>query len=190
VGVEIERKFLVSDDSWRALTTHSQRLVQGYLTGRNPGLPEVMDGRDGLAESMGGRDRPQTVVGACSVRVRVGGDAAWLNIKSAVAGVERAEYEYAIPRADAEQMLARFCPAVVEKIRHHVPHAGRTFEVDEFEGANAGLIVAELELEAVDTPFERPAWLGREVSERRRYYNLHLLDYPYSRWSEAERNGE
>lgn len=164
MAVEIERKFLLSGDGWRASVAHSQRLIQGYLA------------------PAGG--------GACSVRVRIGGDAAWLNIKSAVAGVERAEFEYAIPRPDAEQMLGRFCRGVVEKIRHHVPHAGRMFEVDEFGGDNAGLIVAELELEAADAPFERPAWLGREVSDKSRYYNLHLLDYPYSRWSAAERSGE
>ena len=167
MATEIERKFLVAADEWRASVTRSQRMTQGYLT------------RAGTARGP-----------ACSVRVRIAGDAAWLNIKSAIAGIERREYEYAVPVVDAARMLAEFCPGVVEKIRHYVPHGGRTFEVDEFLGDNAGLIVAELELEAVDTPFERPAWLGREVSERRRYYNLHLLDYPYSRWSEAERNGE
>jgi adenylate cyclase len=164
VGVEIERKFLVAGDAWRSAVARSQRLVQGYL------MPSG--------------------TGACSVRVRIGGDLAWLNIKSAIAGVERAEYEYPIPRADAEQMLQRFCTGAIEKIRHHVPHAGRTFEVDEFGGENAGLIVAELELETADAQFERPAWLGREVSHLRRYYNLHLVDHPYARWSAAERNGE
>jgi adenylate cyclase len=208
VGIEIERKFLLADDSWRDSIARSQRLVQGYLTpGRSPSAPdrspsaaEAMDGQERSAEAKDGRERPSMATdgqerpasshGACSVRVRIGGDAAWLNIKSAVAGVERAEYEYVIPRADAEQMLERFCAGVVEKIRHHVPHAGRTFEVDEFVGDNVGLIVAELELEAVDAHFERPSWLGREVSDRRRYYNLHLLDHPYARWSAAERNGE
>jgi adenylate cyclase len=172
MGIEIERKFLLADDSWRGSVTHSQRLIQGYLSG--PAAGDV---------------RPAGKAG-CSVRVRIGGEAAWLNIKSAVAGVERAEYEYAIPRTDAEQMLDRFCAGVVEKIRHHVPHAGRTFEIDEFAGDNAGLIVAELELEAADVRFERPAWLGREVSDQIRYYNLHLLEHPYSSWSAAERNGE
>jgi len=164
VGIEIERKFLLAGDGWRKSVVRSQRLVQGYL------MPAG--------------------TGRCSVRVRVGGDLAWLNIKSALAGVERAEYEYPLPRADAEQMLERFCAGAIEKIRHHVPHAGRTFEVDEFGGENAGLIVAELELDAVDAHFERPAWLGPEVSHLRRYYNLHLVDHPYARWSAAERNGE
>ena len=164
MGIEIERKFLLAGDAWRSGIARSQRLVQGYL------LPSG--------------------AGACSVRVRIGGDLAWLNIKSAIAGVERAEYEYSIPRNDAEQMLQRFCTGAIEKIRHHVPYAGRTFEVDEFGGENAGLIVAELELETADAQFERPAWLGSEVSNLRRYYNLHLVDHPYARWSAAERNGE
>jgi adenylate cyclase len=168
MGVEIEHKFLLADDSWRPGVSHSQRLVQGYLTTTHAGVAAP----------------------GCSVRVRIGGDMAWLNIKSAVAGVERSEFEYAIPQADAEQMLQQFCHGTVEKIRHHVAHGGRIFEIDEFAGVNAGLIVAELELEAADAPFVRPPWLGREVSDRRRYYNLHLLDHPYSRWTAAERNGD
>jgi adenylate cyclase len=165
MGIEIERKFLVADERWRAEAVHSQRLVQGYLTPAEAGLP-------------------------CSVRVRIGGESAWLNIKSAVAGIERREYEYAIPVADAERMLAEFCAGTVDKIRHEVPHGGQLFEVDEFLGANAGLVVAEIELASVDAAFNRPAWLGREVSDRRRYYNLHLLQHPYGRWSEAERAGD
>jgi adenylate cyclase len=167
MGVEIERKFLLAGDAWRAGVVRSQRFVQGYLT------------------RPGGAQPP-----ACSVRVRIGGEAAWLNVKSALAGVERLEYEYPIPRGDAEQMLHRFCRGVVEKIRHDVPYAGVTFEIDEFAGDNAGLIVAEVELASADAQFARPAWLGREVSDRRRYYNLHLVDYPYSRWSAQERNGD
>jgi adenylate cyclase len=167
MAVEIERKFLVAGDAWRAGIARSQRFVQGYLT------------RPGAAQ-------PQ----ACSVRVRIGDGAAWLNIKSAVAGVERLEFEYPIPPGDAEQMLRQFCRGVVEKIRHYVPHGGLTFEIDEFAGDNAGLIVAEVELASADARFERPGWLGREVSDRQRYYNLHLLDYPYSRWSAHERNGD
>jgi adenylate cyclase len=164
---EIERKFLLATDAWRAAVERSQRMDQGYLT------------RVG--------DRPDRL--ACSVRVRIAGDAAWLNIKSAIAGVERLEYEYAIPPADADQMLGAFANGIVGKIRHYVPYAGRTFEVDEFR-RHAGLIVAELELEAADAQFARPPWLGSEVSDKLRYYNLHLLDHPYSHWSAAERAGE
>ena len=168
MATEIERKFLLASDAWRAEVERSQRMEQGYLTrtGRGAGTP------------------------ACSVRVRIAGDLAWLNIKSAIAGVERREYEYAIPVTDAEQMIGEFCDGVVGKIRHYVPYHGRLFEVDEFLGDSAGLIVAELELEATTEHFERPPWLGREVSDKPRYYNLHLLDHPYSHWSAAEREGE
>jgi adenylate cyclase len=166
MAVEIERKFLVVGDEWRAQSQCSLRIVQGYLT------------RAGIAGA------------PCSVRVRIGGDSAWLNIKSAVAGIERREYEYAIPIEDARRMLAEFCTDVVEKVRHHVPHAGAMFEVDEFLGDNAGLVVAELELQSVTDQFPRPSWLGIEVSDRPRYYNVHLLQHPYSRWSAHERAGE
>lgn len=161
MAVEIERKFLVRSDAWRAGVTASRRYVQGYLNG-------------------GGND-------ACSVRVRIGAASAWLSVKAAVAGVSRSEFEYAIPAADAEQMLAQFCPRVVEKVRHLFPWHGLTFEVDEFAGDNAGLVVAEIELPCADAAFARPDWLGREVSAVPRYYNVRLLDHPYSQWSAAER---
>jgi len=177
MAVEIERKFLVVGDDWRAQTQRSQRLVQGYLT-----RSEVSDGRE--------RPLPDGARAACSVRVRIGGDRAWLNIKSAIAGIERREYEYVIPLTDAERMLAEFCPLVMEKIRHHVPFAGAMFEVDEFLGDNAGLIVAELELQSPTDEFPRPSWLGLEVSDRPRYYNVHLLQHPYSRWNARERAGD
>jgi len=124
------------------------------------------------------------------VRVRIGGERAWLNIKSAIAGIERREYEYAIPPADAEKMIAEFCPVVVEKIRHHVPAGRAMFEVDEFLGDNAGLVVAEVELQSPTEEFPRPPWLGLEVSDRPRYYNVHLLQHPYSRWNARERAGD
>lgn len=167
MAIEIERKFLLAGDGWRDAVVRSQRFVQGYLTRPGAGEPP-----------------------ACSVRVRIGGDSAWLNIKAAVSGIERLEFEYPIPRADAEQMLQRFCHGVVEKIRHYVPHAGRTFEIDEFAGDNTGLIVAEVELDSADADFERPQWLGREVSDKLRYYNVHLVDHPYARWRASERNGD
>jgi adenylate cyclase len=147
VPVEIERKFLLRTDAWRAAVTRSERLVQGYLT--------------------------RAGAGSCSVRVRSGDGGAWLNIKAAVAGVERAEFEYAVPKADAEQMLATFCPILVEKVRHHVAVGNSHFEIDEFFGDNAGLLVAEVELVSADAEYERPDWLGREVSDKPRYYNLH-----------------
>ncbi|HSE13644.1 MAG TPA: CYTH domain-containing protein [Rudaea sp.] len=183
MAVEIERKFLVVGDEWREHVQRSQRLVQGYLTpGRSPSAAEAMDGRERpLADSPGA---------GCSVRVRTAGESAWLNVKSAVTGIERREYEYAIPLADAECMLEEFCAAVIKKIRHYVPCAGVMFEVDEFLGDNDGLVVAEIELQSVGEEFPRPAWLGREVSDRPRYYNLHLLQHPYSRWNARERAGD
>jgi len=159
--VEIERKFLLASDAWRRDVSRSEPMAQGYLAG--------------------------PPASRCSVRVRIAGDDAWLNIKSLALGVERDEYEYAIPRADAERMLATLCGERVEKIRHHVTVGGHLFEVDEFIGDNAGLVVAEIELSHADEPFERPAWLGREVTPLARYYNVNLATHPYSRWSEAER---
>src|SRR6185312_4035365 len=159
--VEIERKFLVTSDAWRRGVSRSVPMAQGYLAG--------------------------PPAARSSVRVRIAGDDAWLNIKSVALGVERDEYEYAIPRPDAERMLATLCGERVEKIRHHVAAGAHVFEVDEFTGENAVLVVAEVELSHADEPFERPAWLGREVTPLARYYNVNLASHPYSRWSAAER---
>ncbi|MEP7044811.1 MAG: CYTH domain-containing protein [Dokdonella sp.] len=164
MGIEIERKFLVIGETWRDQVSRSEAMVQGYLAG------------------------PPSA--RCSVRVRVAGEQAFLNIKSATPGIARDEYEYAIPLADAQRMLATLAGDVVEKRRHYVEVDGHVFEVDEFGGDNAGLLVAELELDHVDASLPRPAWLGREVSAFVRYYNLNLAAYPYSRWSEAERNAD
>ena len=120
---------------------------------------------------------------------RISGELAWLNIKSATLGIERAEFEYPIPLEDAAQMLSTLCDGVLEKIRHYVTVDGVLFEVDEFLGENQGLVVAEVELPSVDSPFPRPAWLGREVSAQVRYYNVNLIEHPYSSWSDAEREG-
>ena len=98
-----------------------------------------------------------------------------------------AEFEYPVPIADAEQMLADLCDGVVEKIRHHVIVDGVLFEIDEFFGENAGLVVAEVELPSADAAFPRPAWLGREVSHLARYYNVNLIAHPYARWTQEER---
>jgi len=153
--IEIERKFLVRDGRWRAAVTRSLPMVQGYLGG--------LDGK-------------------ASVRVRLEGDVGRLNIKAAVVGAARAEYEYDIPAAEARQLLAQLCVGVVEKVRHWVPHAGCTWEVDEFGGANDGLVTAEIELGDEREAFERPDWLGEEVTHERRYYNHALALHPYSTW--------
>jgi adenylate cyclase len=166
MAVEIERKFLLANDAWRQAIVRSERIAQGYLVGARA-LHE------GHARA--------------SVRVRRTGEQAWLNIKSATLGIERAEFEYAVPADDAEAMLATLCDGVLEKIRHHVEVDDTLFEIDEFLGDNAGLVVAEVELPAADAPFPRPAWLGREVSALGRYYNVNLIAHPFARWSEAER---
>jgi adenylate cyclase len=162
--VEIERKFLVVGDAWRKDVTHTQTMAQGYLAGP----PHAR----------------------CSVRVRVAGEAAFLNIKSVADGIARDEYEYGIPVADARRMLDTLAGSLVAKRRHHVTVGAHLFEIDEFEGDNAGLVVAEVELDSVDEVFERPAWLGLEVSHLARYYNLNLATHPYALWSAAERAGE
>ena len=159
--VEIERKFLVVDDAWRREVSLSQRMAQGYLAG--------------------------PPASRCSVRVRIAGGSAHLNIKSATPGVERDEYEYGIPLGDAGRMLETLAGQRVEKIRHHVRIGSHLFEVDEFLGGNAGLVVAEIELDHADAAFPRPAWLGREVSDLARYYNLNLASHPFSQWTAEER---
>lgn len=166
MGIEIERKFLLSGDDWRQAVTESERIAQGYLV-------SAQALHDGTARA--------------SVRVRRTGERAWLNIKSAQLGIERAEFEYPVSIADAEQMLAELCDGVVEKIRHHVVVDGVLFEIDEFFGENAGLVVAEVELPTQDAAFPRPSWLGREVSHLPRYYNVNLIAHPYAHWTQDER---
>lgn len=159
---EIERKFLVSSDAWRAEATQRLSIRQGYLTS------------DALR----------------SVRVRAVGDAGYLTIKakpargSTLSGpIARAEFEYAIPRVDADALLDTLCDQpLIEKMRHLVPHAGHIWEIDEFAGANAGLIVAEIELASSDQAIALPAWIGREVSSDPRYFNSALAKRPFSQW--------
>ena len=156
MGVETERKFLVADDSWRETAPSGVRYRQGYLA---------------------------TDAGS-AVRVRVSGDRAWLNIKSATVGVTRREYEYEIPAADAHAILEELCvKPLIEKTRFVVEHEGRDWEIDVFEGDNAGLVVAEVELESEDAEVTLPAWVGEDVSDDVRYYNQRLVEHPYSRWA-------
>lgn len=167
MGTEIERKFLVNGERWRGAVQCSERMLQGYLIG----APALQQGH-----------------ARASVRVRLAGGHAWLNIKAAQLGIARAEYEYAIPPDDAEMLIATLCEGVVEKIRHYAPIDGALFEIDEFLGANAGLVIAEVELAAIDAAFPVPAWLGREVSTTGRYYNVNLIEHPYADWTDDERN--
>jgi len=160
MATEIERKFLVKDDRWRAMADAGTAYRQGYLIGSE----------------------------RASVRVRIEGDVARLNIKSATLGISRQEYEYSIPLADAAALLDTLCEKpLVEKTRHHVSFAGRIWEVDVFGGDNAGLVVAEVELEAEDAPLQSPPWVGREVSHEPRYYNVCLVRHPYKDWTPDER---
>lgn len=155
MATEIERKFLVRDDSWRDDVRNSVEIIQGYLANTERG----------------------------SIRIRLSGNEANLNIKSMTLGVTRREYDYAIPADEARAMLDDLCmKPLIEKTRHYVDHNGHTWEIDEFYGDNAGLVVAELELEHQDEDFDPPKWLGAEVSDDPRYYNVCLIDNPYSRW--------
>lgn len=155
MGIEIERKFLVVGNAWQSDAVASKPMKQGYL----------------------GR------LGRASVRIRTTEDTGYLNIKSAELGISRREYEYAIPLAEAEEMLEGLAEgAIIDKTRYIVPVGAHTWEIDVFAGANAGLVVAEVELATPDEAFERPSWLGEEVSDDPRYYNVCLVTHPYSDW--------
>jgi adenylate cyclase len=167
VGIEIERKYLTTSDAWRGQAERVVRMAQGYLNDL------------GAVES--GRQR-------CSVRVRIAGDEAFLNLKSRELGHTRQEFDYPIPVADAEALLALCTGGLIDKHRHYVRHAGHLWEVDEFHGDNAGLVVAELELQSADESFSHPSWVGQEVTELQSYYNLALAARPYAQWTMEERN--
>lgn len=154
MGIEIERKFLVTGDGWRQPASAQTHFSQGYLS-RDP---------------------------ARTVRVRIAGENAFLTIKGATTGATRAEFEYEVPLADAQALLAMCDGPVVEKIRHLCPYEGMTWEVDEFLGANAGLVVAEIELESEGQVFGKPAWLGVEVTGDARYVNANLAVRPFTSW--------
>ncbi|MEI7841184.1 MAG: CYTH domain-containing protein [Methylococcaceae bacterium] len=152
---EIEHKFLLANDDWREYVSHSVIYKQGYLS-----------------------SQPTS-----SIRVRISDSEAWLNIKSATIGTQRSEYEYEIPLADAHEILNNLClKPVIEKTRHLVTHENHLWEIDEFDGENAGLIVAEIELDAVGETFAKPDWIGAEVTQDVRYYNNNLAREPYCQW--------
>jgi len=159
MGIEIERKFLLKNDSWKSLVTETHLIKQGYL-------------QSGLEASQ-----------KSSVRIRISNKSASINVKSVELAMVRQEFEYDIPLHDAEQMLATLCgDIIIEKTRYYVPYASHLWEVDVFAGSNAGLQMAEIELSSVDESFEKPDWVGDEVSEDKRYYNIYLLKFPYSLW--------
>jgi CYTH domain-containing protein len=153
---EIERKFLVTDDGWRAAAGRGEICCQGYITA-------------GPASA--------------TVRVRLLGERGYLTIKGPVRGISRPEMEYGIPAADAEFMIENLCgDRLVSKKRYTLELGGMTWEIDEFSGLNQGLIVAEIELESEGQPFEKPAWLGAEVTFDPRYTNAALAGRPFTRW--------
>lgn len=118
-----------------------------------------------------------------AVRVRVLDDLAWLTIKGGARGLARSEFEYPIPVPEANELLDALChQPLIDKTRYERSHAGHRWEIDVFHGANAGLVVAEIELEREDEPFERPSWLGDEVSDDPRYYNANLIRHPFRDW--------
>ena len=124
---------------------------------------------------------------ACTVRVRIAGSLAWLTVKGPTKANARAEFEYPIPVADADVMMASLVVGpLVEKVRYRVEHAAHVWEIDEFGGDNTGLVVAEIELARADADFARPDWLGAEVSADPRYFNSSLVAYPFSRWSRGD----
>jgi CYTH domain-containing protein len=156
-GLEIERKFLVKDDSYRQLAYSSSRILQGYICS--------------------GHGR--------TVRVRRRDRSAFLTIKgpSADGGLSRYEFEKEITLDEAKHLFALCEPGIIDKTRYLVRSGQHVFEVDEFYGENQGLVIAEVELSAPDEPYEKPDFIGEEVTGDRRYYNSYLRQLPYSKWS-------
>jgi len=153
--VEIERKFLVKGERWRTLGK-GRRYRQGYLC----------------------------TVPARTVRVRLAGDEGFITIKGESSGAQRAEYEYMIPADDAEAMLTDLCERpLIDKTRYRIEYQGLVWEVDEFDGENRGLVIAEVELDTADQRVDLPDWVGAEVTEDPRYYNASLVAHPFSKWA-------
>jgi adenylate cyclase len=157
---EIERKFLVADDTWRDGAERSL-YKQGYIPTQ----------------------------GEHTVRVRLVGDNGYLTLKGPAIGLVRSEFEYSIPRRDAEAMLQEFCsPPLIEKYRYRLMIGDVVWEVDEFLGENQGLILAEVELEDPTQPIELPSWIGQEVTGDPRYFNSKLALNPYTQWDKDPQN--
>ncbi|MEM7453920.1 MAG: CYTH domain-containing protein [Planctomycetota bacterium] len=154
MAVEIERKFLVCGDGWKSAEPVLFR--QGYLS----------------------TDKNRVV------RVRIAGDSAWLTVKSLTSMMSRDEFEYPVPVSDADAMLKLCEGPLIEKYRRNIPLANHIWEVDEFFGDNAPLVVAEIELTSEDEVFETPDWVGVEVTDDPRYFNANLCINPYSMWPE------
>ena len=154
MAIEIERKFLVKERPF-AMAKKSLKINQGYILNEKSKV----------------------------IRVREKGDDYFLTIKGNNIGISRLEYDFPISKDDAEELIIHFCKTtLIEKTRHYVEHKGHTWEVDEFHGTNDGLIVAEIELESEDEKFEIPNWIGEEVTQDERYYNMNLAVHPYTSW--------
>lgn len=155
MGIEIERKFLVKKDKWaQVVKTEKSLFRQGYM---------ISDSQK-------------------TVRVRLTDTEAFLTIKGQSFGTARHEFEYNIPTEDARHMLDNLCISELSKIRYFIPHDGHTWEVDEFLGQNAGLIVAEIELDSEDEPFSLPDWVDKDVTAEKKYTNSNLAVRPYGQW--------
>lgn len=157
MAIEIERRFLVAGDGWQSDVP--QHMAQGYLKADKD----------------------------TSVRIRIEGEKASLTIKAYLTDISRHEFDYPIPLADAQTLLA-LCPFRLEKKRHHVWYQGHLFEVDEYLGENGALLVAEIELSDEHAPFPRPDWLGEEITHDGRYSNAYLSRHPYHTWANQADN--
>jgi len=144
MGIEIERKFLVIGENWRAEADEGSRIRQAYLANG----------------------------GGASVRVRRANDRAWITVKGEREGIARPEFEYEIPCPDADEMLTSLCGGpILEKVRYRVMRGALVWEIDVFEGVASGLVIAEVELASIDQPLDRPEWIGDEVTHDRRFRN-------------------
>ncbi len=155
MALEIERKFLLKSDVYRGLST-SKQIIQGYICS----------------------DKNRVV------RVRIYGEHAYITLKNASVGFARNEFEYEIPLEDARMMLTELCEQpIIEKVRYRYDYKGFCWEIDEFHAENEGLVVAEIELPTTDCEFEKPSFIGEEVTDDARYYNANLLKNPYNNWN-------
>jgi len=158
MALEIERKFLVAGD-FREEAFAQEEIMQGYLSS----------------------------VSERTVRIRIKGEEAFITVKGETneSGVSRFEWEKEIPLADARELLKLCEPGIIDKVRYYIANGDHTFEVDVFRGENKGLIVAEIELSSEDESFEKPGWLGKEVTADEHYYNASLSKNPYTKWEKG-----
>lgn len=154
MGVEIERKFLLVNSDWKKTSDKGTAIQQGYLNSN----PER------------------------TTRVRVKGTKGFLTVKGKSEGTKRLEFEYEIPLADAKELLALCEKPIIEKVRYEVHLNDAIWEIDEFEGENMGLIIAEVELENENQHVTLPSWIGKEVSDEKKYFNSALIKNPFSKW--------